>query len=235
MELYSLNAKLNKITNKTKQFNNFNQYLSNTITDLIDTMCNYVSIIEIIEIVSANYKDAEFKEFKAILLKILDSNGNQETILLNAKKLLMNNILYRQELFMKLNTHGNNISLNKCDLCHKDFDKKVKSKEKIIFFKCGHLLHDKCVIKDCSDEGEIIICSICRKNEIESSINNEGIYNIKIDNSNLKNKNENENENNENDDIDENENYNYFELRLFSQMKNMDKRHLEKIKIYLEQ
>ena len=233
MELYSLNAKLNKITNKTKQFNNFNQYLSNTITDLIDTMCNYVSIIEIIEIVSANYKDAEFKEFKAILLKILDSNGNQETILLNAKKLLMNNILYRQELFMKLNTHGNNISLNKCDLCHKDFDKKVKSKEKIIFFKCGHLLHDKCVIKDCSDEGEIIICSICRKNEIESSINNEGIYNIKIDNSNLKNKNE--NENNENDDIDENENYNYFEIRLFSQMKNMDKRHQEKIKIYLEQ
>ena len=97
MELYSINAELNKTTNnKTKQFNKFNQYLSNTITDLIDTMCNYVSIIEIIEIVSANYKDAEFKEFKAILLNMLDSNGTQETILTNAKKLLKNNILYKK-------------------------------------------------------------------------------------------------------------------------------------------
>ncbi len=228
MELYSINAELNKTTNnKTKQFNKFNQYLSNLITDLIDTMCNYVSIIEIIEIVSANYKDAGFKEFKAILLKILDSNGNQETILLNAKKLLLNNILYRQELFMKLNNHGNNISLTQCDLCHKDFDKKINSKEKIIVFKCGHVLHDKCIIKDYSDEGEIIICSICRKNEIESSINNEGFSTFKIDNSNLQNENVNDNDN------DENENYNRQEIRLFSQLKNMDKRHQEKIKTFI--
>ena len=228
MELYSINAKLNKITNnKTKQYNNFNQYLSNTIIDLIDSMCNYVSIIEIIEIVSENYKNAEFKEFKAILLKILDSNGNQETILLNAKKLLINNILYRQELFMKLNTHGSKIILNKCDFCNKNFDKNINAKEKIIFFKCGHLLHDKCVFKINSDEGEIVICSICRKNEIESSINYEGLSSNKIDNSNFKNENENEN--------DDEDNYNYQELRLYSQMKNMDKRHQEKIKIYLEQ
>ena len=39
---------------------------------------------------------------------------------------------------------------------------KIQKKKKIVF-KCGHLLNDKCVKKDYINEGEIVICSICRK------------------------------------------------------------------------
>ena len=225
MELYSINAELNKFENKNKQYKEFNQYLSKQISDLLDTMCNYVSIKKIIEIVSANYKDAEFKEFKAILLNMLDSNGTQETILTNAKKLLKNNILYREDLYKKLNSHGNNFTLNQCDECHKDFDKSINSKEKIIVFKCGHLLHDKCAIKNYSNEGEIVICSICRKNEIESSIDTQGLSSIKIDNTNYDEYIE------DDDDIK----LDYHVLRLYSQMKNMDRRHEEKVRIYVDE
>ena len=187
MELYSINAELDKLQNKkSKQYNDFDQYLSQTISDLLEVMCNYVSIIQIIEIVSANYKDAELKEFKTILLKMLESNGNQETILLNAKKLLKNNILYKKEIYKKENSHANNFTLNLCDECHKEFNKSKDTKEKIIVFKCGHLLHDKCVIKDYTNEGEIVICSICRKNEIEASIDTQGLSSIKINENKFK-------------------------------------------------
>ena len=188
-------------------------------------MCNYVSIIQIIDIVSKKYKDAELKEFKNLLLKMLESNGNQETILSNAKKLLKNNILLRKEIYKKENLQGIILSLYLCDECHKEFDKTKNTKEKIIAFKCGHILHDKCVIKENTNEGQIVICSICRKNEIESSINTQGLSLIKVD--------VNKNSSEIYDDDEEKEKYDYQVLRLFSQMKNIDNRHKEKKKIYL--
>ena len=226
MELYSINEKLDKINdNKTERFINFDKYLSKTISDLLDIMCNYVSIIQIIDIVSKKYKDAELKEFKNLLLKMLESNGNQETILSNAKKLLKNNILLRKEIYKKENLQGIILSLYLCDECHKEFDKTKNTKEKIIAFKCGHILHDKCVIKENTNEGQIVICSICRKNEIESSINTQGLSLIKVD--------VNKNSSEIYDDDEEKEKYDYQVLRLFSQMKNIDNRHKEKKKIYL--
>ena len=231
MELYSINAELDKLKNKkSKQYNDFDQYLSQTISDLLEVMCNYVSIIQIIDIVSANYKDAELKEFKTILLKMLESNGNQETILLNAKKLLNNNILYKKEIYKKENSHANNFTLNLCDECHKEFNKSKDTKEKIIVFKCGHLLHDKCVIKDYTNEGEIVICSICRKNEIEASIDTQGLSSIKINENKFK-----DNLDNEEDDEEEKQKNDYQVRRIFSQMKNVDIRHEEKKKVYLEE
>ena len=232
MELYSINTELDKLkNNKSKQYNEFDQYLSKTISDLLEIMCNYVSIIQIIDIVSANYKDAELKEFKTILLKMLESNGNQETILSNAKKLLKNNILHKKEIYKKENSHANNFTLNVCDECHKEFNKSKDTKEKIIVFKCGHLLHDKCVIKDYTNEGEIVICSICRKNEIEASIDTQGLSSIKINENKFKN-----DLDNEEDDDEEEKNKNDFQVRrVFSQMKNIDIRHEEKKKVYLEE
>ena len=235
MELYSINTELDKLkSKKSKQYNDFDQYLSKTITDLLEIMCNYVSIIEIIKIVSANYKDAEFKEFKNILLKMLESNGNQETILLNAKKLLKNNVLHKKEIFKKENSHANNFTLKLCDECHKEFDKSKDSKEKIIIFKCGHILHDKCVLKNYSNEGEFVICSICRKNEIEESIDNELLYSIKINEKKFKNLLNNDND--DDDDEEEEKIKNDFQIsRIFSQMKYVDTRHEEKKKVYLEE
>ena len=92
-------------------------------------------------------------------------------------------------------------------------------------------LNDKCVQKDYTNEGEIVICSICRKNEIEASIDTQGLSSIKINENKFKN-----DLDNEEDDDEEEKNKNDFQVRrVFSQMKNIDIRHEEKKKVYLEE
>jgi hypothetical protein len=222
IKLYSINGEITNFKNKdNKYYIKFKEYFSNKISDLLFTMSNYVSIKEIIKIVSDNYKDAEFKEFKSILLKILNSNGSQITIFTNAKNLLKNCVLLNEENFIKLNIHGNEIKIDECSLCHKKFDKSNKSKEIIVVFKCGHMLHSKCIVKDYSEDGEFVNCNVCRENEIESSIDNTGYKSIKINNT----FNNSDDENND----DENETrINFEQMRLYSNMRNMDRRHLEK-------
>ena len=220
IKLYSINGEITNYPNKqNKYYIKFKNYFSNKISDLLFTMSNYVSIKEIIKIVSDNYKDAEFKEFKSILLQILNSNGSQITIYTNAKNLLKNCVLLNEENLIKSNIHGNVIKINECSQCHKEFDKSSKSKETIFVFKCGHMLHSKCIVRDYSEDGEFVICNLCRENEIESSTNNTGFTSIKINNI----------MNHSDDEDDENEKrINFEHLRLYSNMRNMDRRHLEK-------
>ena len=83
------------------------------------------------------------------------------------------------------------------------------------------MLHSKCIVKDYSEDGEFVNCNVCRENEIESSIDNTGYKSIKINNT----FNNSDDENND----DENETrINFEQMRLYSNMRNMDRRHLEK-------
>ena len=206
IKLYSINKDLLNFENKkSKYYIKFKNYFSNKISDLLFTMSNYLSITEIIKMVS-EYKDAEFKEFKAILVRMLNSYGSQQNIYTSAKKLIGNCALLNEENLIKSNLKGNEIQIDKCSFCNKKFDKTIESTETIFIFNCGHMIHNKCILREYNDEGEIEICSVCRENEIESSNNTMGFPSKSL-------------LNNSNDDING---------RLKSILEHIDMRHLEK-------
>ena len=139
--------------------------LSVDIKELLEKMCSFVSIKRIVDKVSESSKEATLREFKELLLKMLNSYSNLTKILDSAKQLLSNSVLINENELIRLSNKGNEIILRKCDHCHKEF-KKTSKNENIIVFKCGHLMHESCV----ADENDELECKICRKNEIESSV-----------------------------------------------------------------
>ena len=139
--------------------------LSVDIKELLEKMCSFVSIKRIVNKVAESSKEATLREFKELLLKMLNSYSNLTKILDSAKQLLSNSVIINENELIRLSNKGNEIILRKCDQCHKEFKKSSKN-ENIIVFKCGHLMHESCV----ADENEELECKICRKNEIDSSI-----------------------------------------------------------------
>ena len=113
----------------------------------------------------------------------------------------------------------NEIKIDECSQCHKKFDKSSKSKETIFVFKCGHMLHSQCIVRNYSDDGEFVTCNLCRENEIESSNTNTGFNSIKVNNVFS---------NSDDEDDDNEKRINVEQMRLYSNMRNMDRRHLEK-------
>jgi hypothetical protein len=159
-------------TSKTNFNNRFKTYaedlnkkLSTELKDVLEKMCSYVSIEAIITNVTEKYKQAEFKEFKKLLLNMLSSYSHLKNILISAKNLLSNSVLYNVIELKKLNQKGNKYSFNKCDQCSKGFN--PISEDPIIVFGCSHKCHFKCTCYD--DNGEAY-CITCRKNEIENSL-----------------------------------------------------------------
>lgn len=73
-------------------YNNFHKIISDNIKELIEIMNSYVGIKKIIENVTCKYKNAELKEFKALLMQIMSSYSHLKTILLCAKKLLFKTV-----------------------------------------------------------------------------------------------------------------------------------------------
>lgn len=96
---------------------------------------------------------------------MLSSYNHQKNILISAKNLLSNSIIYSVLELKRYNQRGNKFNLYKCDLCSKLFNH--LSDEPIETFGCGHKYHMKCAL---SSENELI-CNICRKNEIENNSN----------------------------------------------------------------
>jgi len=120
-----------------------------------------------------NYKQAEFKEFKKVLLKMLSSYSHLKNILISAKNLLANSILYNVIELKKLNQKGNKYNLSKCDQCGKRFNNHILD-ETILLFGCGHKCHVNCALNVLADK----ICNICSKNEIENSVTNPNIRSL---------------------------------------------------------
>jgi WD40 repeat protein len=175
-QLYGMLTKIRESSsaNETRKtyYEELNKRISQDIKDILEKMCSYVSIQKIITNVTEKYKQAEFKEFKKLLLKMLSSYSHLKNILISAKNLLANSILYNVIELKKLNHRGNRYNLYKCDQCSRLFNH--MSDEAILVFGCGHKCHMKCVGNDDSD----VICNICRRNEIENSVTNPNIRSL---------------------------------------------------------
>lgn len=141
--------------------------ISNEIENLLKKMCLYVKMKEILEFIIQNYEESEFKEFKNLIIKIMQSFGRYNQVLKTAKVLLANSLVYNTNNFNRVKGLGKNIIIEKCDWCRKRFIK--GSNELLIIFLCGHKMHSKCNYKDgqiYNPSGEPI-CMICQKNDFE--------------------------------------------------------------------
>ncbi len=178
--LYQMCDNFQKENMKIEENNNIKKFYDETykmlllsFKNLLEKMCNYISIKDLFDVVFEEYKDAEFKDFKNFLLKMLSSNDSQKNILSSARSLLKNHIFLGLKELKETNISGNELDINKCDECGKNFIKDFKSREKILVFKCGHFTHENCSFQD--EEGRI--CPICRRNELESSVGTSSLFN----------------------------------------------------------
>ena len=135
----------------------------------MDNMCSYVSITKIMNVVSERNKDAGFKEFKELIMKILNNYSSQTNIFVSTRNLLSNLIFENEGLFQSLNQEGDLLDFKNCDGCKKEFNKDFMNKEKVILFNCKHMFHKNCVVKENTDNGIEEICPICSAIEFEQS------------------------------------------------------------------
>ena len=173
-------------------FNNFHKIISDNIKELIEIMNSYVGIKKIIENVTYKYKNAELKEFKALLMQILSSYSYLKTILQCAKKLLFKTVGAKIVKYNKFIQKGNYYNMKKCDECGKEF--KAENKDKVCLFRCGHKLHLICCIAEIDD----LVCPICRKFKIENSVTSMEEEKIKIKKKKMENVEKNRNDMNQN-------------------------------------
>ena len=170
--------KKDKKIEKLEYFNEIDNMILDNIKILLEQMYNFVSIKNIMKVVFEQYKNAEFKEFKDIILKIFNTYGSQLNIFQCTKELLINSILFNEDKFIKINLSGKYFKIDVCDECKQTLinynikSKKNKKIEKLFFFNCGHILHEKCVLKISNYDDLEIVCKVCRKNEIEQGISN---------------------------------------------------------------
>lgn len=166
-ELYSL---LNKFKSKSesnmKAREKVRKCLSDQIESILKRMCCFVSINKILISVTSNSQNVTFKEFNALLNKLLCSFNNMNNVLDSTKNLLSHSISYNVTYFQKLNIKGLFLNLSKCDACHASF-KRIDN-EKIFCFKCGHNSHLSCALIIAGER----ICKLCCQNELNDEKSN---------------------------------------------------------------
>ena len=166
-DLYKKNEfSLNKKHNSKDLYEN----ILYDIKELLEKMCSYVSIKRILQIVSERNKNAGFKEFRDLLMKILSSYSNLTNILDSARNLLINLVFENEEIFQNFNLTGQLISSKICLKCRKKFNKNLECKDKILIFNCKHAFHKNCIAEFQNKSGKEIFCPIC---SILEFINNE--------------------------------------------------------------
>ena len=170
-KLYSYQVKAKELVDKyefskdkKKNSDDLYQNISTDIKELMEKMCSFVSIKRILELVTEKNKNAGYKEFRNILLKILDSYSNFENILYSAKNLLTNLVLENEQDFQFLNFKGEILNTNKCSKCKNAFNKNSNNKEKILVFSCNHVFHKECIDNTKRGNGEYA-CPICTELE----------------------------------------------------------------------
>ena len=131
------------------------------IKELLEKMSTYVSINRIIEVVSEKNKNAGFKEFRELLIKILNNYDNLSNIFISARRLLTNLVLENENSFQILNLKGELLKVERCDKCQKKIDINDKNNGEILAFLCNHCYHKKCV-----PLRKVLECPVCRELEI---------------------------------------------------------------------
>ena len=202
--------------------------LSMNIKDLLEKMTSYVSIKKIIEKVTEKKNNAEYREFRELLDKMLNSYSNLTKILDSAKQLLHNSVIINENELIRISQKGNDFILKQCDICHKDFHL-TSRKENILIFRCGHLMHERCAVNENrteEEDSEMLECKICRKNEIDSSI-------VTVSRSTSKSSNE-ITSSDSNFIVDDNEVKTEEKIEIFKKWKDFDKRHVQTQKMLIE-
>ena len=151
----------NEIKEKDKNFNTLYQKILQEIKELLEKMSTYVSINRIIEVVSEKNKNAGFKEFRELLIKILNNYDNLSNIFISARRLLTNLVLENENSFQILNLKGELLKVERCDKCQKKIDINDKNNGEILAFLCNHCYHKKCV-----PLRKVLECPVCRELEI---------------------------------------------------------------------
>ena len=149
-----------------------NQSIIQNIKELMEKMCSYVSIKRILEVVTEKNKNAGFKEFRELLIKLLSNYDNLSNIFISARRLLTNLVLENENSFQILNSKGELLNIEKCDKCQKIFNKNLNNnKEKVLVFLCNHKFHRTCVKDQRTEFGKEPICPICSELEISEAEN----------------------------------------------------------------
>ena len=142
------------------------------IQKIFEKMYSYVGIKSIVEYVTINNKEVEFKEFKPILIQMLYGYTNLYKIFEIVRKLIGVRVGGEFKLFIEISLQGNFYQVNKCDECQENFIEN----DILSLFKCGHQFHLTCCVK----QNDVLICPICRNEEIESSLTSLKENQIKI-------------------------------------------------------
>ena len=168
-----------KLGNYSKKYNNnasslpiiehIQKIVLQSIKDLMEKMCYYVSITRIIDTVSQRNKNAGFKEFRELIMKILNNYNSQANIFSSTRNLLSNLILENENLFRAINQEGELLGKDKCDECKKEFTRNFMNKENVIIFNCKHIFHTKCAQKENSEDGADRVCPICNSLDVKQS------------------------------------------------------------------
>ena len=201
-KLYNYEERVKELLNKyefsKEKYNNTNdlcETISKDIKELMEKMCSFVSIKRILEEVNKKNKNAGFKEFRDLLMEILNSYSNLSNILYSAKNLLTNLVLQNEHSFQVLNLKGELLTAQICSKCKKIFNKNLSSKEKIIVFSCNHVFHKECLNKNNSDDyGNEYSCPICIELEFNQYDNSGQSSLIKKNNSIITEKNSEKND-----------------------------------------
>ena len=244
-KLYKFDVKFKEYKKKDKKileldyFNEMDNVILDNIKMLLEQMYNYVSIKSIMDVVFEQYKNAEFKEFKNIILKIFEFYGNQVIIYQCTKELLINSVLINEDKFFKINLNGKFFKIDVCDECKQNLinenkSKKNKKSEKLFFFNCGHILHEKCVLKIFNDDDLEVLCKVCRKNEIEQRISNnfgKSLIKKNVNNNYTPDANE---ENEEEENFKENYKQNPNKTKIFRKLREINNKINENKNLFLE-
>ena len=152
---------------KKKNADNLHDNISADIRELLEKMISFVGIKLILKEVSEKNKNAGFKEFRTILMEILNSFSNLSNILSSAKSLLSNLVLQNEHYFQILNLKGELLKAQKCAKCQKAFNKNLNNKEKLLVFSCEHVYHKECIYKGKIEYGKEYSCPICTELEFD--------------------------------------------------------------------
>ena len=144
--------------------------ISEKLKHLLEKMSTYVGVKKILDIVCEKNKQAEYREFKPLLLKMLASFGSQTHLLNCVREYLTHTCLEEQDTLQQLNIKGRDFDFDNCDVCQKSFNQTLKDKEKLVIFKCNHIEHQYCSFNGIQNYEGNKICPICLKKEIEDAI-----------------------------------------------------------------
>jgi len=207
----------NKNKEKENSFKTLYQKILQEIKDLMEKMSTYVSINRIIEVVSEKNKNAGFKEFRELLIKILNNYDNLSNILLSARRLLTNLVLENENSFQVLNLKGEPLKIDRCDKCHKKIEINAKNKGEILAFLCNHCFHKTCV-----PFKKVYECPLCRDLEL-GEMENKGRSLVRRDTAVI--------EDNDNDNSQVQVNVNVLERKMILKLNKFDKKFYSKRKM----